>query len=55
MPDRNQEFDEMLDDCYEPVKIGFGTFYASDILYNLDPIAYQIGVSEFEDFQAEND
>ncbi len=47
--DRNPEFDEMLDDSYEPIQIGFGTFYASDILYNLDPIAYHIGVSEYLD------
>lgn len=53
MTERNTAFDEMLDDCYEPITIGFGKFYASDILYNCDPIAYRIGVSEFEDWQEE--
>ena len=42
-------FDEMLDDCHEPIKIGFGTFYPSQILKNCDPIAYRLGLSEFED------
>jgi hypothetical protein len=51
----NEAFDEMLDECYEPYKIGEMTFYASDILKNCDPIAYRIGVSEHEDFMAEEE
>jgi hypothetical protein len=42
-------FDEMLDECYPVVKIGELTFYPSQILKNCDPIAYQIGLSEYED------
>jgi hypothetical protein len=48
MTDRNEALDELLDDCYEPMTIGFSKFYASDIFYNLDPIAYQIAASEME-------
>jgi hypothetical protein len=49
MEERNSEFDEMLDECYPPYRIGSMTFYASQILYDCDPIAYRIGVSEYED------
>jgi len=48
-------FDEMLDDCHEPIKIGYGTFYASQILKECDPIAYRIGLSEFEDTLEEDE
>jgi hypothetical protein len=44
-----QQFDELLDECYPVVKIGYAEFYPSQILKNCDPIAYQIGLSEFED------
>lgn len=46
---RNEQLDELLDECYEPMQIGGLTFYASDILYNCDPIAYRITASEMED------
>jgi hypothetical protein len=49
-----QMFDEYLDDSTEPVKLGFGTFYASKILKNCDPIAYDLGLSEFYDHLAGN-
>lgn len=55
MTERNERFDEMLDDSYEPYRIGELTFYPSDILYNCDPIAYRIAVSEHEDWEAEED
>jgi hypothetical protein len=44
-----QAYDEMLDDCYPVVKIGYAEFYASDILKNCDPVMYRIGLSEYED------
>ena len=50
-----ERFDEMLDDLYEPITIGFGKYYASDILKNCDPIAYRIGLSEFEDYLEEEE
>lgn len=53
--ERDERFDEMLDECYPLVQIGTLTFYPSDILYNCDPIAYQIGVSEMIDFELENE
>jgi hypothetical protein len=47
-------FDEMLDECYPVFKIGEMTFYPSQILKNCDPIAYRIGVSEYEDVEDED-
>jgi hypothetical protein len=48
-----ESFDQALDDLYPDVKIGYSTFTASEILFNCDPIAYQIGLSEHEDYLAE--
>ena len=43
----SQEFEEMyeqmLDDCYEEIKIGSLTFSPSQILKECDPIAYRCG------------
>jgi len=50
-----EQYDEFLDEIYPPVNIGTLTFYASDILKNCDPIAYRIGMSEYEDFQEEEE
>lgn len=47
--DAEQMFDEYLDDAYEPINLGFGRFYASQILAKCDPIAYDLGFSEFCD------
>jgi hypothetical protein len=49
MPERNAALDEMLDDSILPVTIGTMKYYASDIFYSCDPIAYRIAVSEMED------
>ncbi len=51
--DIKDSFDQMLDDSYPDVKIGYSTFTASEILFNCDPIAYQIGLVEHEDYLAE--
>lgn len=34
-------FNNLLDDSYEEVQIGSGTFFPSSILLHLDPIAYR--------------
>lgn len=49
-----QMFDEYLDDSTEQVNIGYGTFYASEILKRCDPIAYRLGVADFIDHLAAN-
>lgn len=47
-PERNERFDETLDELYEPMRIGELTFYPSDVMYHLDPIAYRVSVSDWE-------
>jgi len=46
---RDAKFDNMLDDCYEPWTIGGMTYYPSVILFECDPIAYQVSVSDYHD------
>ena len=41
-----ENYDELLDECYEEVHIGCCTFYASQILKECDPIAYNCGISD---------
>lgn len=55
LPERHEELDQMLDECYPSFMIGEMTFYPSDILYNCDPIAYAISASEYEDNLEENE
>jgi hypothetical protein len=42
-------FDEMLDECYPAIKIGTLEYSPSHVLKKVDPIAYRIGLSEYED------
>lgn len=42
-------FDEMLNECHEPVQIGDLTFDPAYVLKMCDPVAYQIGVNEYMD------
>lgn len=41
-----RDYDEWLDEIYEPYEI-CGTFYASDVLKNCDPIMYETGKSDY--------
>jgi len=47
MPERNDDFDQMLDECYDRVKIGDIEFFPSQILYDCDPIAYRVYLSDY--------
>jgi hypothetical protein len=44
-----ERYDEFLDEVYGEVQIGTLTFYPSDILKSCDPIAYRVGLSDYED------
>jgi hypothetical protein len=48
-------FDEMLDETYPEYKIGYSTFYPSQVLRECDPIAYNISVDEYIDFLQEQE
>lgn len=42
-------YKEMLDDCYEPVKIAGYEYAVSQALYEVDPIAYRVGFNDWLD------
>ncbi len=44
--DGEEMFEELLDECYPEVKIGNSVFSPSQVLKELDPIAFNIGVDE---------
>lgn len=50
-----ESYKEMLDDAYGIIKIGYGEYWASAVLKECDPIAYRIGLSEYEDYLAEEE
>ena len=41
-------YDNMLDECSPMVKIGVLTYMPSEALYRIDPIAYQVGMNDYE-------
>ena len=49
--DRNEYFEEWLDEVYEPVEIAGVTIAASTVLRECDPIAYRCAVADWEDGQ----
>jgi len=53
--DAEQMFDDYLDEVSEPYKMFGMTFYPSKILSECDPIAYDLGLSEFIDNLVESD
>ena len=48
-------YDDMLNDVYGPVKIGYLEFDPSEILRELDPIAYRCGLADYESELEEED
>ena len=52
---RADRFDEYLNQIHEEYSMGWLTFTPSQILFNCDPIAYRIALSEFEDLEDEED
>ncbi len=53
--DTQTMYDEMLDELTGDIRIGSLTYSASHVLRMVDPIAYQIGLSEFEDSLEDED
>ena len=55
LDDREQanQYDSMLDDCYEPINICGYNYEPSRALKEVDPIAYRVGMADYfstEDF-----
>lgn len=42
-----EEYEEMLNDSYEPFKMGDLTYYPADILKNCDEIAFNCGLNDY--------
>lgn len=47
--ENEDEYDQMLDNVYGTFKIGVCEFSASRVLSELDPIAYNCGMNDFND------
>ena len=41
-----ERFAELLDECYDKVKVGCCEFFPGDVLKAMDPTSFRIGVSE---------
>ena len=52
--DGDAMFEELLDECYPEVKIGCCTFSPSQVMKELDPTCFNIGVTENLDSLAED-
>lgn len=44
--DAEEEFEELLNECYESVKVGCCEWDAGQIMRELDPVAFRCGVSD---------
>lgn len=47
--DAEQAFDEMLDDCYPVIRLGYLVFSPSKVLFKCDPIAYRTELLDWLD------
>ena len=56
LEDGNKEadYDEWLDEINEPYTIGCCSFYASEVLSKIDPIAYSCGYADFVDSERDS-
>jgi hypothetical protein len=52
--DGEEMFADLLDECYDEVKIGCCTFSPSQIMKELDPTAFRVGTQENLDSLAED-
>ena len=52
--DEREEYKDFLDEIYPEVTIGYGTYSASSIVENCDPITFKIGMDEYFDSRAED-
>jgi hypothetical protein len=50
-----ESYDEMLDECYPEVQLGYSTFSPSDVLRTMDPTCYEMGFTEYVDNAAEDE
>lgn len=53
--DLYERYDEMLDDCYEIIRIGTMEYCPSNVLREVDPIAYRCGFNDWLDSEMRDD
>jgi hypothetical protein len=53
--DKVPEFDEFLDEVYEPISVVGLTYYPSQVLFACDPVAYRIYSSDYLSAIEENE
>ena len=46
-----EDYDEMLNESYGMIEIGYINFLPSYVLSELDPIAYSVGFSEYQEYE----
>ena len=49
-----EQYDELLNEIYPEVTFGYLTFSPAEIIKTLDPIAYRVGLADFESELEEN-
>tara|TARA_R110002110_G_scaffold309603_1_gene523043 strand:+ start:27 stop:359 length:333 start_codon:yes stop_codon:yes gene_type:complete len=49
-----EEFEEMLNECYPEIEIGYNVFYAGETLKAIDPLQFRMGAEEYNDSMAED-
>jgi hypothetical protein len=49
-----RSYDELLDDVYPTVKLGYSEFYPSEVMRQMDPTAYEEGFTEYCDTMADD-
>jgi hypothetical protein len=52
--DLKQLFDEFLDEQYELIKVAGLEYQVSDVLKNVDPVAYRCGLADWLDAMVED-
>jgi len=52
--DGEEMFEELLDECYPEISIGCCTFSPSQVMKELDPVCFRIGIQEQLDSQAQD-
>lgn len=47
----HEMYNDMLDECFEPVMIGGHKYCHSDAFRSVDPVAYQCGFNDWLDYE----
>ena len=50
-----QEFEDFLDDCYEPIKLFNIEYSYSEVLKKVDPVLYDMALNDYIDYRDEDD